>query len=49
MSPPELDGVHVVRAIVTGMLDEARGIQLHVPQRCRLRPLEEMYLGRIAM
>jgi bacteriocin biosynthesis cyclodehydratase domain-containing protein len=46
LSHPELEGIHVVRTLVSGMLDEARDIQIHVPARCRHVPLNQMYLGR---
>ena len=49
LSLPSLAGVHVVRTLVTGAFDEARPVQVHVPERCRLLPLDEMYLGRIAI
>jgi oxazoline/thiazoline synthase len=47
LSHPALAGVHVVRSFVSGMLDEVRSKQIHIPDRCRLVPLAEMYLGRI--
>jgi hypothetical protein len=46
LTHPQLEGIHVVRTLVSGMLDEARDIQIHVPSRCRRVPLAEMYLGR---
>jgi len=49
LSLPALAGVHVVRTLMSGAFDEARPIEVHVPERCRLLPLDEMYLGRIAM
>jgi len=49
LSSPALPGVHVVRTLITGALDEARRVQIHIPQRCRLVPLGEMYLGPISM
>jgi len=46
LTHPMLEGVHVVRTLISGMLDEARDIQIHVPSRCRRVPLAQMYLGR---
>lgn len=49
LSVSELVGVHVVRAFVSGMLDEVDHVQVHIPERCRLVPLDEMYLGPLAL
>jgi ribosomal protein S12 methylthiotransferase accessory factor len=46
LSWPEMEGIFVVRCLVTGAFDEVRPVQLHVPERCRLVPLDQMYLGR---
>ena len=47
LTPPEIEGVHVVRTFVSGVLAEVRDVQLHIPDRCRLLPLGDMYLGSL--
>jgi oxazoline/thiazoline synthase len=49
ISLPALAGVHVVRTLVTGAFDEARPVQIHIPERCRIAGLDRMFLGRVSM
>jgi thiazole/oxazole-forming peptide maturase SagD family component len=47
LTPPWIEGVQVVRTFVSGVLTEVRDVQIHIPDRCRLLPLGDMYLGSL--
>jgi thiazole/oxazole-forming peptide maturase SagD family component len=46
LTPSVASGVHVVRTFASGTFFETRTIHFHIPERCRLVPLAEMFLGR---
>jgi thiazole/oxazole-forming peptide maturase SagD family component len=46
LTPSVASGVHIVRTFASGTLYETRLVHFHIPERCRVVPLAEMFLGR---